>query len=178
MPAQIIFLHGPSSSGKSTLARALQAEIELPFWHVSFDALRDTGVLPMARFEAGDFRWRTARAGVFAGFHNSLGAYAAAGNNLILEHILDTRGWAEDLHRLFAPYDVLFVGLHCPLALLEAREAARGDRPAGSARADFESVHHGRRYDLELDSEDGVEANVSRVLAIWRSGQRISEFAQ
>ncbi|MEM1066362.1 MAG: AAA family ATPase [Pseudomonadota bacterium] len=177
MTAQIIFLHGPSSSGKSTLARAIQARIELPFWHVSFDALRETGVLPMARFASGDFSWRAARAGVFAGFHASLGAYAAAGNNLILEHILDTEGWAEELRTLFTPYDVLFVGLHCPLAVLEARETARGDRPEGSARADFENVHGGRCYDIEVQSDDGVEANAARVLAAWRSGHRVSEFA-
>ena len=47
--AQIIFLHGASSSGKSTIAKALQACIEKPFWHISIDHLRDAGVLPTER---------------------------------------------------------------------------------------------------------------------------------
>jgi len=81
--ASIIILHGPSSSGKSTLARALQARIELPFWHVSIDHIRDSGMLPMARYKTGDFVWREHRAAVFDGFHRSLRAYAEAGVDYI-----------------------------------------------------------------------------------------------
>jgi chloramphenicol 3-O phosphotransferase len=175
--AQIIFLHGASSSGKSTLARALQARIEKPFWHISIDHLRDSGVLPLERFRHGDFDWRTNRAAFFDGFHASLAAYANAGNNLILEHILDTKGWIELLQELFRPHDVFFVGVHCPLPVLIDRETKRGDRPAGSAKRDFETVHVGRNYDLEVNSEDGLEENVSRILQAWRSDKRSSNFA-
>jgi hypothetical protein len=45
--AKIIFIHGASSSGKSTLARAIQTQISEPFWHVSIDHIRDSGMLPM-----------------------------------------------------------------------------------------------------------------------------------
>jgi chloramphenicol 3-O phosphotransferase len=99
--SQVIFLHGPSSSGKSTIARALQAKIETPFWHISIDHLRDSGVLPSARFRSGEFDWKAARPSFFDGFHASLAAYADAGNNLILEHILDKDQWLTELrHRL------------------------------------------------------------------------------
>lgn len=91
--SQIIFLHGASSSGKSTIARELQARIEKPLWHISIDHLRDSGVLPIERFRNGDFDWTEVRAAFFDGFHASLAAYANAGNDLILEHILDTNGW-------------------------------------------------------------------------------------
>lgn len=176
--AQVIFLHGASSSGKSTLARALQRRIERPFWHVSIDHLRDAGVLPMERFRTGEFRWADARAGFFAGFHGSLKAYADAGNDLILEHILDTDGWLDELTALLAGHDVFFVAVHCPLELLMAREAARGDRPLGSAQRDFETIHIGKRYDIELDATEDIEANVARLLAAWRSGRRASSFAR
>ncbi len=43
--SHIIFLHGASSSGKSTIAKELQSRIEVPFWHISIDHLRDSGVL-------------------------------------------------------------------------------------------------------------------------------------
>ncbi|WP_126976615.1 chloramphenicol phosphotransferase CPT family protein [Frigidibacter oleivorans] len=175
--AQIIFLHGASSSGKSSIARALQARIERPFWHVSIDHLRDSGVLPMSRFRSREFDWRAARPAFFAGFHASLAAYADAGNDLILEHILDEDAWLGDLRRLFAGHDVYFVGVHCPLPRLIAREAARGDRAPGSAAADFATVHIGKHYDLELQSEDGLEANVDAILAGWRAGRRASSFS-
>lgn len=175
--AHIIFLHGASSSGKSTIARLLQRRIEKPFWHISIDHLRDAGVLPLERFRSGEFAWRDARAAFFDGFHASLAAYANAGNDLILEHILDTDGWVETLASHFAGHDVFFVAVHCPLDLLIEREKARGDRPLGSARRDFETIHVGKSYDLELDARDGPEANVDKLLAAWRSGRRRSSFS-
>ncbi|MEO4000673.1 AAA family ATPase [Mesorhizobium sp. CAU 1732] len=174
--AQVIFLHGASSSGKSTLAKALQARIEKPFWHISIDHLRDSGVLPTERFRSGEFAWADARHAFFDGFHASLAAYADAGNDLILEHILDTDGWLEMLRRLLERHDVFFVAVHCPLDVLIDRETRRGDRPAGSAQRDFETIHVGKLYDLELDAGDGVDTNVDRLLDAWRCAKRPSSF--
>ena len=95
--AGIIFLHGASSSGKSTLARAVQAKISEPFWHYSIDHLRDAGIVPMDRFKRGDFHWRDFRDTFFEGFHSSVAAFADAGNNVIVEHILDGAGWLDRL---------------------------------------------------------------------------------
>ena len=174
--SSVIFLHGASSSGKSTLARAVQAKIELPFWHYSIDHLRDSSVLPMARFKSGELSWMEQRAAFFDGFHRSVGAFADAGNNIILEHILDTSGWHEQLASLLGTHDVLFVGLRVSLSELRRREEARGDRPLGSAEADFHAVHRGMAYDLQLDTEDGVEPNADRVIAAWRTARRRSAF--
>jgi len=178
MQGQIIILHGPSSSGKSTTALALREMAEIPFWHISIDHLRDSGVLPQDRIDRQDFNWSEMRKPFFDGFHASLAAYAAAGNNLIVEHILDTPGWAGQLHGLLAPFDVFFVGLHCDLAELGRREAARGDRPIGSAAQDFHTVHRGRRYDLEIDAQADPSENARTILRRWRSGVRLSEFAR
>lgn len=171
--ARIIFLHGASSSGKSTLARALQARIELPFWTISIDHLRDAGVLPSARIASGEFRWREMRPAFFSGFHRSLAAYAETGNNLIVEHIIDTPGWHQELATLLAPFDVFFVGVHAALADLVRREAARGDRQVGSAEHDFNTLHRDFRYDCEVSSTGRtVDDNVTAVLEAWRTRTR------
>jgi chloramphenicol 3-O phosphotransferase len=48
---------------------------------------------------------------------------------------------------------VCFVGVRCDLAVLEARELARGDRLPNLARPQHAVVHAGpRRYDLEVDT--------------------------
>lgn len=175
---KIILINGPSSVGKSTLARGLQAKIEEPFWHYSFDHLRvaDANVLPMARIRSKEFDWAVLRPAVFEGFHRSLAAFAGADNNLIVDHIVETRAWMERLVDLLAAFDVFFIGVHCPLPELERREAARGDRRLGEARADFAVVHTHCRYDLELTSTRPVEELVDLSLSAWKERAAPSAF--
>jgi chloramphenicol 3-O phosphotransferase len=173
---EIILIHGPSSSGKSSIAGDLQARIEAPFWHISIDHLRDAGVLPMARIRSREFPWIGLREPFFDGFHHALAAYAGSGNNLIVEHIVETQAWMGDLVRLLTGLDVFFVRVHCDLDEMERREIARGDRRAGGARRDFETLPD-FPYDLELDST-AIKAgeNVDRLLSAWRARRRPSAF--
>lgn len=174
----VILLNGATSSGKSSIARALQCEIEEPFWQFSIDHLRDAGVLPLDRIRRGDFRWAELRDAFFDGFHRSLPAFAGAGNNLIVEHIVETRAWLECLVKLLHGFDVFFVGVHCPLDELERREAARGDRPTGGARRDFETIHRHAIYDLELDGLVTPTANAMSLISAWRRRLRPSAFTR
>lgn len=80
----MIFLHGASSSGKSTIAKASQQALDTPFWHISIDHLRDAGVLPLTRVRSGEFDRATMREPFFDGYHRSLAAYLDGGNNLIV----------------------------------------------------------------------------------------------
>jgi chloramphenicol 3-O phosphotransferase len=176
MSGKIIFVNGASSSGKSTLCRALQAKLEYPFWHFSIDHLRDAHVLPAQRIESGNFAWPAMRPAFFEGFHRCLPALAASGNNLLVEHIVETREWMSRLVSLLEPFDVYFVGLHCAVEELERRESERGDRRIGEARRDFDSVHTFGIYDLEIDSMQNLEANVNAVINAWQSRARPSAF--
>ncbi|MEO6394783.1 MAG: AAA family ATPase [Devosia sp.] len=173
---KLIFLHGASSSGKSTIARALQERLAEPFWHISIDHLRDSGVLPIERIRRGDFEWPKLRGAFFDGFHASLGAYLASGNNLIVEHIIEEPAWRSALMELFAPYDLFFVAVHCPLPELNRREASRRDRRAGSAAADFDHIHKGLSYDLEVDGQQEAASNAAIIIAAWERRQSLSAF--
>lgn len=115
MAGAIIFVNGASSSGKSTLCAALQARLHEPFWHFSIDHLRDAGVLPLARIRSGEFRWPALRPAFFDGFHRCLPAIADAGNNLLVEYIVETGAARRQIVGLLRPFDVFFVGVHCPL---------------------------------------------------------------
>ena len=171
MSGKIILINGASSSGKSSLCRALQTEIEEPFWHYSIDHLRDAKILPMQRIERGDFKWSEIRTAFFSGFHRSLPAFAAAGNNLIVEHIVETEAWMRLLLELLHPFDVFFIGVHCPLAELE-----RGDRRIGEARQDFYTAHKFTTYDLEIDSMEPLALNVENTISSWRTRTRPNAF--
>lgn len=173
---KIILLNGASSSGKSTIAGALQAALDVPFWHWSIDHLHAARVLPAERIARGDFAWRDLRPAFFAGFHATLPALAAAGNHLIVEHIVEQADWMARLVALLQPFDVFFVGLHCPLAELERRERARGDRRLGEARADFETTHALCTYDLEIDATRPAAESAATILAAWRARPAPSAF--
>jgi chloramphenicol 3-O phosphotransferase len=175
-PGQVILINGASSSGKSTLARAVQRQMDQPFWHLSIDHLRESGVLPLDRVRTGDFLWRSMRPAFFQGFHNALPAIAEAGNNLIVDHIIETRVWMKELLRLLSRFDVYFVGIHCPLEELERRERARGDRRIGDARNDFDTIHELAVYDVELDSTKPAECNAAALISAWRQRSGPSAF--
>ena len=76
--AKIILLNGASSAGKSTLALSLQQQLPEPFLHWSFDHLRASEALPMARIRSGGLDWASMRPAVFDGFHRCLPGLAQA----------------------------------------------------------------------------------------------------
>jgi chloramphenicol 3-O phosphotransferase len=127
---RIILLHGASSAGKSTLAKAVQGALDEPFMHFSSDHLSPG--LPARRDAEGAFQWRgDRRSRFFDGFHHSIAALAAAGNDLIVEHIIECAGWRRGLQQILEPFDVFLVGVHCSLDEIDRRELARGDRRIG-----------------------------------------------
>ena len=176
LTGKVIFLNGASSSGKSTLARGLQASLDEPFWHFSIDHLIAANTLPRDRIDSGEFPWQGLRPHFFEGFHRCLPALAVAGNNLIIEHIVESEAWMRRLLHLLNKIDVFFVGLHCPLPELEQRELERGNRRIGEARADFETTHKFCIYDFEVLSTLPLDQNVKAVIAAWKARQRPSAF--
>ena len=176
MAGRLILLHGASSAGKSTIARALMAITPTPFWHISPDHLRDAGALPWDRFRRGEFRWADYREAWFTGFERALPAYLSAGNDLIVDYILETEDGARAFVASLAGFDVFCVGVHCPLQELERRERSRGDRRLGDARRDFETIHAHCAYDLEVDSTRPADENAAAVLAAWAGRTRPSAF--
>jgi chloramphenicol 3-O phosphotransferase len=148
----ILFLNGASSSGKSSIARALQTMIEQPCFHLCIDDY--LGALQKDlwdRHEIVQREWHH----IIHGFHAAAAAIARAGNLVIVDDVLEKEPpWVENLLTLFEGLDVIFVGVHCPLEELERRERARGDRKRGMARLQFDQVHAQALYDIEVDTAE------------------------
>ena len=58
------------------------------------------------------------------------------------------------LFDILEPQNIFFVQMYCDIKELERREIARGDRPKGLARSQFDDVYSFIEYDLFLDSSD------------------------
>ena len=76
------------------------------------------------------------------------------------------------------PFDVFFVGVHCPLPELERREIAREDRTIGEARDHFEVTHTFGIYDLEIDSTQDLDANIGKVILAWKTRKHPTAFTR
>jgi chloramphenicol 3-O phosphotransferase len=147
---QIIFLNGASSSGKSSIAKALRAMIDEPCIHLCIDEY--LGAFQSDLWERQEIvrpKWRS----IIRGFHASAAAIARAGNLVILDDVLEEEPpWVESLVELFEGLPVIFVGVHCPLGELERRERQRQDRRTGLARLQIDQVHARAEYDLEVNT--------------------------
>jgi len=170
-PGRIILLNGASSSGKSTLALALQAALPEPFLHVSSDHL--VGMLPRRTDDGGPFDWwHQVRPRFFAGFHRCLPALAGAGNDLIVEHIIEFPSWRDEIAGVLTELDAFLVGVHCDLREIDRRERERGDRRIGEGRTHVtvDRIHTFGPYDLDIDTTGGITPALTRsVLDAWRA---------
>ncbi len=176
-PGTIIILNGTSSSGKTSIVRALQELLEEPFLDAGIDRFIWTlprrylnrpmwdEVLGLAT-EAGPVGQR-----LISGMHQSIAALSRAGNNVVADHVLVERRWLAECTSLFSDLPSLFVGVRCPLDVLEQREAARQDRTLGQARAQFHLVHAHGIYDLEVDtSKSDAEACALQIKRRFEEG--------
>ncbi|MCR9139788.1 MAG: chloramphenicol phosphotransferase CPT family protein [Alphaproteobacteria bacterium] len=139
---KIIFLNGTSSAGKSSIARELRTLLPKDFCYFASDQLADAEFRALEKSDSERQRF-------FAGFHLSIAAFASCHNDMVVEHIVEEREWANDLKRMLAPFDTFWVGVHCDLERLRQREKLRVDRTLGEAEFHLKTHEH-LTYDAEV----------------------------
>jgi chloramphenicol 3-O phosphotransferase len=135
-----IVVNGPSSAGKSTLLREIQARSDDP-WVVLDE--------PMFGAVAQRYLiWRDRYDVLHRGFVDGIAALARAGNLVAVA----AGGHPQSLFDAsFAGIPMIRVGLHCDADVLDRRELGRDDVAGGLARGSLD-VHHGWQYDLTFDT--------------------------
>ncbi len=200
-PGRIILLNGTGSAGKTSIARALQVLCPTPLLHLGMDLFyvevcppqflfrfvplrEDPGLVEEApesvRFLAqADPAVGTALVlppfgrQLLSGMHHTVATLAALGNDVVVDHVLWYTPWLRECVALWQPFSVFFVGVHCPLPTLEARELARGDRSVkGAVRWQYSRVHqHDQQalpYDLTVNTgRTSARECAEQILARW-----------
>jgi chloramphenicol 3-O phosphotransferase len=156
---RIIFLNGTSSSGKTSISKELLALLGDKYWHLSIDSFMDginQSYANMFPNLLGDTKDNLKIAENIIGpqivtlFHHTVSFFAETGKNIVIDHVLSEKTYLRECLTLLKSHDLYFVGVHCPLDELEIREIARGDRPTGLSRSQYDKVHIHGDYDLEV----------------------------
>lgn len=173
-PGRIVLLNGSSSAGKTSLAHAIQLAMDDPWHHVALDQFRDgmpgqyrgmnapegtsghSGLNVVPTTKRGELvteiRFGPMGRTMLCGMHRAIAAFAAAGNNVIVDDILFDAEILDDYLLALQDCDVLFVGVRCALEVVEERERTRLGRFPGTAHSHFLEVHAHECYDLEIDT--------------------------
>ncbi|WP_406494471.1 chloramphenicol phosphotransferase CPT [Streptomyces sp. NBC_00846] len=173
MKTQMIVLNGGSSSGKSGIARCLQAVLPDSWLTFGVDTLVDAMPAAMRASDAGiEFapdgevivgpEFRTLETAWIEG----VATMARIGAGVIVDEVFlggaaSQQRWQKALGGL----RVLWVGVRCESAVATAREIARGDRVPGMAAAQADVVHRGVTYDLEVDTTRSESMECARIIA-------------
>jgi chloramphenicol 3-O phosphotransferase len=182
MAATCIVLNGSSCSGKSSIAAALQEQWPRPLQVTGLD----TFLASQSKWFFADdgrvvdgFSWIPATVGGQPAFDivpGALGlgmirashAYWAACADAGLDQVIDDVWLVPDqpagLQVALSSADTIWVGVHCPLAIAEQRERARGDRPIGAARGHHGLVHTFKKYDMDVDTSVATPGECAKAI--------------
>jgi chloramphenicol 3-O phosphotransferase len=181
----IIFLNGPSSSGKSTISRALQQKHHEPLLAIGIDTF--ISMMPIkyigrgelakkgfefittsddqgkiTRVEVGEYAKKVCNTGA-----EIVSLMAQNGHSLIVDETLFGDEPLQDYLKALKEEAVYFVGIFCPLETLLEHEKSRGNRSPGLAREQINRVHGPTRiYDIELNtSKKSSEICADKILS-------------
>jgi chloramphenicol 3-O phosphotransferase len=157
---QVVFLNGPSSSGKSSLAHGLQQRLAVPY--VFFPEDMFFSGLPGREYTDAEGYLYGSR--LYNGFTRCVRTMVESDNRVIVDTVAWNPGSLSGFVEALWDLKVFAVGVYCDLAVLEDRERLRGDRSTGLARRQYGKVHQNALYDIEINtSVADIDACAKRV---------------
>ena len=159
----VILLNGPSSSGKSTLSRALR------------DLIAQKGAQNYGIISIDDFMKIATDETIYEDdvFEINEDMCLAAAEILkdspgvIIDHVITSQRIFRQLMDLLAKFQIRTVHVSCPLEVLLQRENARGNRCIGSAEASYTYLYPQDGYDLTVDNAAMTpEENAARICSL------------
>lgn len=189
-PPAVLFVNGASSAGKTTLIRAVQDLVSVPYLHVGLDHCFASVPEPWGgggpgRYSAAGFVYEScmpaddglprtsiavgpAGAAILAAYRRSQVTLLQHGCRLAIDELLLSDEIGADYLTLLAPYDVQYVLMTADADCLERRCAARNYRPGFGRWSLTATDRLPRRYDLTLDSgRMGAQECAALVAASW-----------
>jgi chloramphenicol 3-O phosphotransferase len=156
----LIILSGPSSSGKTTLARAIQAVAVEPLVHLEADRFWPD-MPPGPTGEDHTYRSR-----VILAVHESIATLGRSGLHVVVDGSLPMeRGLhLRCIEILRSVPETRIVAVRCAAEVLRMREAARPDRTSGWAEQQLATIFHEVTFDADVDTSSSSPGDCARDL--------------
>ena len=158
MTKQIILLNGPSSSGKSTLAKALRQLIaeksHEQYGIISIDDfLKMSAVDPIYEDDVFAISYEMCKKTL---------ELLETSDGAIIDHVITSERIFRQLKESLAQHKLYMIKAFCPVEILREREKARGNRCPGSAEASLMYLFPKDGYDFAVDTNSMTTAECAR----------------
>lgn len=171
----IIWLNGVSSSGKTTLTRAIQNKIEEPYYWLANDTFCDMSPEKLWDIDASETEYQA-----LSMLNHTIKLFSDMGKNIIVDHVLISTQKGELLKKsvdLLHEYPVLFVHVICSIDELRRREIERGDRNIGQAESQITILNPQYTYDITVDTyENTTEECADKIIEMLEREDCFSAF--
>lgn len=150
---KIIFLNGVSSSGKTTLAKTLQARLPEPYYWLSVDTFMD--MTPEKHMSNDDDEVIK----TISAMYRTIKTFSDMGLNTVVDDVFSvSQELLDECVEILHEYPVLFVHVTCPLEELQRREKERGDRTIGQAEEQLSVLLPlDNTYDVTVDTHNDAK---------------------
>jgi chloramphenicol 3-O phosphotransferase len=170
--SKIIFLNGSSSSGKTSIAKAIQHITDIPFLRIGVDTFID--MMPPRYLSFGD---RSKEGCWFERDHNNDGPVVRCHSGLLgnlvfstavdvikimsdngLNVVIDEVIWDDtkinEYKERLSKHRIIFVKVFCSKKISQEREILRGDREIGLANDQNDRIHKmSFKYNIAINTE-------------------------
>jgi chloramphenicol 3-O phosphotransferase len=156
-----IVLHGTTSAGKSSLAKALQDSSDVPVFHISMDAFVEMSRRRDMRSEA---ELNQALRLHQQNLQLTLRRVAESHFDIVLDLVLRDEAQFSACLEALSSRPTFVIGVYCPLEVLEERERIRADRAPGMARSQIGHPAYDRAYSMKLDTSKVTPEEGARMI--------------
>jgi chloramphenicol 3-O phosphotransferase len=188
--SNIIILNGCGSSGKTSIAKAIQHSSPDLWLRFGIDTLID--MIPLGamdtylNFVPGKnalgptmhVESNVQGKKLFRMMPQLAAIIANNDNNLIIEEVLfdeaDLQAYAQHLKE----HNVYYIGIFCDLSVMQERELLRGDRAIGLSNDQINRVHQGilGAYDFTIDTTITFPFQAARMIIQFIQDQNATQF--
>ena len=160
MKKQIILLNGPSSSGKSTLSKVLQGQME----EKTREKYEIISIDDFMKLATDETIYEDDVFDISGDMCQAALEILKTGPGVIIDHVITSQRIFQQLTDLLWQHTIHLVHVSCPLDVLLEREFARKNRCIGSAESSYTYLYPQEGYHLTVDTHQMSSKQCAQII--------------